>query len=131
MDEGSPTATTWSWSFPEAVQSVREARQAVTDALESAGCIDLVDDAQLIVGELSANAVLHGRSPYTVRLTHRGRVVRIEVEDRSLDLPQVTRGDITRLGGRGMAIVAAMSTRWSAERRHSGKVVWAELFAER
>lgn len=121
-----------SWSFPAAVTSVRDAREAVGTALAEMGCGELADDARLIVGELSANAVVHGHSPYTVRVERRGEVVRIEVEDRSNALPVMSSGgDLTRLGGRGMAIVAAMSERWSVEPSRSGKVVWAELLAGR
>lgn len=93
----------------------------------------LADDAEVIVSELITNAVdasvvLPDRPPIVLRLLAYEKYLVIEVWDSSpLDLEPrevVTDADC----GRGLTVVAALSTRWGRERtsfRH--KVVWAEL----
>ncbi|WP_112466781.1 ATP-binding protein [Streptomyces triticisoli] len=100
-------------------------------------------DAATIVGELTANAVTHGRVPgrdFELRLTHTpGALLRIEVSD--------TRGERRPPGpadlaptppsldetGRGLFLVDALADRWEVLDRVSrgvalpGKTVRAEL----
>ncbi len=94
---------------------------------------DLVGDAETLVSELMTNAcdasvVLPERPPVTLRLLATGASLVIEAWDQSpLDLEPRQAGADDECG-RGLAVVAALSTRWGCERtgyRH--KVVWAEL----
>jgi anti-sigma regulatory factor (Ser/Thr protein kinase) len=96
------------------------------------GC-DLSDRVALIVAELAANAVLHGRVPgrdMVLRLTHDGRRVRIEVADaRGERLPQLPYAAVPDAdSGRGLLLVDALAIRWGVDTEPGpGKRVWAEL----
>ncbi|MFB0617015.1 ATP-binding protein [Streptomyces sp. AGS-58] len=94
---------------------------------------DLSHTAQLVVAELAANAVTHGRVPgrdFELRLgllAERG-TLRIEVSD--------TRGDRTLRfldggpldeSGRGLVVVQVLATLWGVTEREVGKTVWVEL----
>ena len=95
---------------------------------------DLSDDAALIVSELvtnavTASAILPDRPPVSLRLISDGQSLRIEVQDRSPadPHPDAESSDDAE-HGRGLGVVAALSTRCGSER--SGphrKTVWAEL----
>ncbi|MFG3047967.1 ATP-binding protein [Streptomyces sp. NPDC048241] len=84
----------------------------------------------LVVAELAANAVLHGRVPgrdFEVRL-HRGdNSVRVEVSDTHPAHPKLPAPDPTAEGGRGLLLIEAVATRWgTSPRTGPGKTVWAE-----
>lgn len=77
---------------------------------------------------IDASVVLPERPPVALRLLATGKSLMIEVWDRSpLDLePREASADDEC--GRGLAVVAALSTRWGALRSgYRRKVVWAEL----
>ncbi|MBL1095702.1 ATP-binding protein [Streptomyces coffeae] len=99
-----------------------------------------VHTAALLVAELAANAVQHGRLPgrdfllalfLTQSMT--GPVtLRIEVADcRGERLPgpaPAAPPGVWEEHGRGLLIVESLATRWGVEpRRPSGKTVWAEI----
>jgi anti-sigma regulatory factor (Ser/Thr protein kinase) len=90
----------------------------------------------LVVGELAANAVRHGRVPghgFGLRLTldEPAGLVRVEVADAAAAKrppasapPSCPGGE----SGRGLLLVEALAVRWgSAPRRPVGKTVWAEV----
>jgi anti-sigma regulatory factor (Ser/Thr protein kinase) len=94
---------------------------------------DLSDDAALIISELVTNAVtasaaLPGR-PVSLRLVSDGQCLRIEVQDHSpADLRPEAEGSDDAEHGRGLGVVAALSTRSGSERTAPArKTVWAEL----
>ncbi|MFC9324548.1 ATP-binding protein [Kitasatospora sp. NPDC057015] len=145
-----PTTTTAprSWQFTSSWRGVRLARLTVTEQLAQWGWpveTDTAQNAALIVAELAANAVLHGRLPgrdFGVRVgvvaPLPGRpgpsTVRIEVSDSRGDrLPAPRTGpapdpDPGAESGRGLVLVDALAARWgSVPRPPSGKTVWAEL----
>lgn len=87
-----------------------------------------VHSVQLAVTELTTNAMLHGRPPVLIRLIHLGRSIRVEVEDSGQQLPVLGTHDPDSMTGRGLAVVAALSSAWGIDAgRGRGKVVWAEL----
>ena len=109
------------------------ARLHAVHVLHEWGLRHLGEDAALIVSELITNSVdasvvLPERPPVTLRLLATENTLVIEAWDHSpLDLEprQADSGDEC---GRGLAVVAALSTRWGCERTgHRRKVVWAEL----
>ena len=57
--------------------------------------------------------------------------MRIEVVDDALGLPQAAVVPASAQRGRGLALVAALSSRWGYEKKPRGKRVWAELPARR
>jgi anti-sigma regulatory factor (Ser/Thr protein kinase) len=94
---------------------------------------DLVADAEMLVSELMTNAadasiILPERPPVALRLFVTGTSLVIEAWDQSpLDLaPRDAAPDDEC--GRGLTVVAALSTRWGCERTgYRRKRVWAEL----
>ncbi|MET9656221.1 ATP-binding protein [Streptomyces sp. NPDC006510] len=101
---------------------------------------DLTERAELVVAELAANAVLHGFVPgRSFRLTLRfdaspGRL-RVDVTDARGERPprfphEDAASGALHAGGRGLALVAALSDRWETlPHPPSGKTVRAELTA--
>ena len=116
--------------FPAEPTAATEARRLVGGAV---GCWghegSLVADAELVVTELAANAILHSRMPFRVSVHRYGPVVRIAVHDGAAALPAVLEADPESLTGRGIRLVSAVSRRWGVEVSPDGKTVWAELGA--
>jgi PAS domain S-box-containing protein len=107
--------------------AVREARRSVVSELVSRGLGALAEDAGLAVGELVANAVLHGEAPIRVRLHRRGAGVRLSVADASSVMPEALDAGPEQTVGRGIMIVEAVSARWGWQPRADGKIVWCDL----
>ena len=112
------------WVLPADSTSAAEARRLVRETLSGQPACD---DAELVASELAANVVAHAHPPATLRLDV-GDAVRITVTSRS-GVTEPTAGPAAGApsGGRGLALVAAVSTEWGW-RRDGGLVsVWAEL----
>lgn len=99
---------------------------------------DASDAVALIVAELAANAVTHGRVPgrdFELRLSLVGGSVRVEVTDTHSGPPSppgprgVARPGSLDEHGRGLVLVAALADRWEVLERKpaSGKTVRAEV----
>ncbi|MEU6226329.1 ATP-binding protein [Streptomyces sp. NPDC047042] len=90
------------------------------------------DTVVLLVAELAANSVLHGRVPgrdFALFLSHDDRqgVLRIEVTDTHPALPVRRAPGLEEDRGRGLLLVDALATCWGvSERPGPGKTVWAE-----
>lgn len=119
-------------TLPCLAESARAARHLVRTALTDWGMDELIDDGALLVTELVANAAMHTRSPtMTVAVKHPFlELVRIEVGDRCPALPLRRTANDDEAGGRGLALVDALSFRWGTEAEPQGKRVWAELKVE-
>jgi anti-sigma regulatory factor (Ser/Thr protein kinase) len=114
--------------FPWTSRSPRHARHFVVRALEQWGAGGgLVDDAALVVTELTTNALLHARSASTVKLSMSRDAVWISVADSAPTLPQPRLPHPFESSGRGLSLIAAVAAEWGAELVSDGKVVWAEL----
>jgi DNA-binding response OmpR family regulator len=116
--------------LPKDLASVGEARRHVNERLLDLGRDDLLDVARLVVSELAANAVTHANSRYEVAVTCPGATVRIAVRDFGPGIPAPGPPELALEHGRGLLLVAAMSSAWGVEPRADGKVVWAELRGE-
>ncbi|MFJ6484483.1 MULTISPECIES: ATP-binding protein [unclassified Streptomyces] len=88
-------------------------------------------DAGLLVAELAANAVVHGRVPgrdFELRMTLLEGVLRIEVSDARRDRRPAVRPHAHQAeSGYGLRIVDALAADWGVTDRLIGKTVWAEL----
>ncbi|MGH3312489.1 MAG: ATP-binding protein, partial [Streptomyces sp.] len=90
------------------------------------------DALTLIVAELTANAVQHGRVPgrdFHMALNADSVAVRVEVTDtRSERAPIAAAPSNDRDTGRGLVLVDALATRWDWHPRADGpgKTVWAQ-----
>lgn len=114
--------------LPRRLVAVPRARQLADEALTSAGGAG--DDLALVITELVANAVRHGRGRrISLRLQADGRSVRVEVENRRwTTLPRRRLPSDVRPTGRGLALVAACSRDWGVEAEGRGLTrVWAEV----
>lgn len=123
--------------LPASPPSVRLARSWVAEVLQDIGREDLVDAARLGVSELVTNALIHSQPPLSVRVRGTVSHPRIEVVDSSPVPPQRTSlvpepedvddSNVTTFG-RGLDLVAMMSSRWGSDLAHDGrsKSVWFE-----
>jgi len=79
---------------------------------------------ELLTSEVVANAVLHGREPLRLDVRCAPGEVVVAVLDGSGAPPVETHVDAEATGGRGVALVAALSHAWGWEPVPSGKRVW-------
>ncbi|MFI9362265.1 ATP-binding protein [Kitasatospora sp. NPDC053057] len=92
----------------------------------------IAEDVVLVVAELVGNAMLHGGGPLELVLDLTGARLRIEVSDRTADLPAPHEPHHPALpGGHGLFIVQRTADRWGAEPHALGKTIWAEFDASR
>ncbi|MEU2712376.1 ATP-binding protein [Streptomyces sp. NPDC007205] len=111
-------------------RGARLARLLATEQLRSWGIP--LDPAELIVAELAANAVTHGRvagRDFRLTLYAVGDTLRIEVTDTRGDrLPQPTHPAPDAGSGRGLLLVEALADKWGvAPGLPPRKTVWAEV----
>lgn len=113
------------WQLPSEPGSIARARHAVVRTSHAWELGD-ASNAELVVSELVANAVLHGWGRVTLRLHDTGEGLRIEVEDSNPTPPVATEGHPGRIGGFGMRIVERLAD-WGWRPSRGGKVVWARV----
>jgi anti-sigma regulatory factor (Ser/Thr protein kinase) len=114
-------------TFSGGLSSVREARRFLTSMLEEWGTDDYEFAAPQVLSELATNAALHARSSYTVEVHLDGGCLQIQVTDGSPRLPRVRRYAADATTGRGMGLVAALSSAWGTTTNGTGKTVWARV----
>jgi anti-sigma regulatory factor (Ser/Thr protein kinase) len=103
------------------------ARSFTREALTAWGVEDLLDQAMLIVSELTTNAERHGRTPangrsredehvdeITLTIALQADVVGIEVEDNSPEPPAPRIASLYASSGRGLQLVSAAADTWAA-----------------
>ncbi|MFF4565725.1 ATP-binding protein [Streptomyces sp. NPDC001435] len=127
--------------FSATRRGARLARRLATHRLDDWGVpygSPAADTVALVVAELAANAVLHGRVPgrdfeLRLRCDRTAGVVRVEVADTHPGRPECPEprrpgaDPADADGGRGLLLVAAVATRWGVDDRSGpGKTVWAE-----
>jgi hypothetical protein len=105
------------------------ARGAVREALDRWKLAHLADDALLVTTELVQNTLRHTGAGGVLVVRRTAGALRIEVADGSSSPPTVRAPDPSRVGGRGLSIVAAVARAWGtlSQAGQSGKIVWAEL----
>lgn len=113
------------WLLPGEPASIGRARHALVRTAATWG-IDDVSNAELVMSELVANAVMHGWGHVTLRLLDTGDGLRIEVEDANPAPPVATDGHPGRVGGFGIQIVARLAD-WGWRPTSTGKLVWAKV----
>ncbi|WP_244328904.1 ATP-binding protein [Streptomyces marokkonensis] len=134
------TTTTREAQFASTPRGARLARRLSVRWMEEWGHPPESDAAcavALVVGELAANAVQHGRVPgrdFRLGLVHDepSGLVRVEVADAASGKrrPPVAPPSACPEGesGRGLFLVDVLAERWGWEPRHPvGKTVWAEV----
>ena len=110
-------------SVPRSVASVRHFARAACGGLPRG----TADTVELLVSEIATNALVHGAGDVRVRVNVSGGTVRVEVDDGGTALPTLREASPTAEGGRGLALVVAMSSGWGVAPRPGGKTVWFEV----
>jgi len=113
------------WSLPSEPSSIGRARHAVVRTCH-AWDMPNAANAELVVSELVANAVLHGFGHVSLQLYDTGDGLRIEVEDGNPAPPIATDGHPGRVGGFGIKIVERLAD-WGWRPSARGKLVWAKV----
>ncbi|WP_329526289.1 ATP-binding protein [Streptomyces sp. NBC_01462] len=133
------TVRVFTLRFSATPRGARLARHLALDQLHTWGVphgTDASDTAAVIVAELAANAVTHGRVPgrdFELRLSLVTGSVRIEVTDtregpRPPGPGAVPPADPLGEQGRGLVLVEALAARWEVlDREPPGKTVRAEI----
>lgn len=102
----------------------------IRELLHAWGQTDLVEDAQLVVTELVANAVQHAAdSPTFTLLVCSGRhgAIDLALTDGSTITPIIRELSPDHPTGRGMRLVQSLTSSWGAKVLPTGKQVWVEL----
>ncbi|WP_235968169.1 ATP-binding protein [Streptomyces mesophilus] len=124
------TARTFTQRFSGTRRGARLARLLAVEQLRSWDVP--FGDAEAVLAELAANAVLHGHVPgrdFEVRLVLGADTLRIEVDDTRPDRhPDEQPPSPDGESGRGLLIVGALAGSWGVvEGPAPRKTVWAEL----
>jgi len=106
--------------------SSRAARRFVRGAL-AAEDDAVITDVELLVSELVTNAIVHASSAPRLEVTVSPASVHIAVHDRDPSMPSIREPGGAKPGGRGLRLVDQLASRWGAEPRDDGKVVWFEI----
>jgi anti-sigma regulatory factor (Ser/Thr protein kinase) len=119
-----------SWKLNPTQDGLSLARDVVSQTLTTWDMPTLVDDIVIIVSELITNAVTHvPHGTITLTLRAAGRCLGGEVCDGGgvFKIPEQCLPDDEAESGRGLHIVAALSTRWGIDPLQGephGKTVW-------
>jgi anti-sigma regulatory factor (Ser/Thr protein kinase) len=115
--------------LPADLSAARRGRAFVRSRMcpEHAG--DVLDRALLVMSELIVNAVEHGSPPVRAWVDCRSGVLRLEVSDGSAVEPQLSTPGVDAESGRGVALVAVVSSAWGVRPGPGGKTVWCDLSA--
>jgi anti-sigma regulatory factor (Ser/Thr protein kinase) len=112
--------------------SVSEARNFTRSHLVRHSLDWLVEDVGLVASELATNAVKHAHTPFTVTLSAGDGLVLLDVQDGSTSSAVQGAPAVMDMGGRGLALVDALSTDWGSNVGGDGtKTVWASFAASR
>ena len=132
MHEYTSTVRIWELTCPGFLEEVGRVRRWIRDVLSDS---PRVDDAALIVTELSTNALLHSdsgnssRAFFSLTLTHAPDLITISVTDfgGSSSRPHIQHPNTRILHGRGLALVAALAEHLEVRGGTDGHTVIATL----
>lgn len=112
-------------SFPCQPEAIAEARRFVRDSLAGHPS-ETIEIAELMTSELASNCVRHAQTGFDLVVRSAGEI-RIESHDRGPGSPSVRSPTPREAAGRGLQIVAAMSSDWGVVPTAEGKQVWFTL----
>jgi|GEM_PF-1726391 len=115
------------WDLPHDLPIVGKARAMASETLAAWALHHLVDDVALVVGELLANAIVHGEPVVRLSLWADADEFQVQVTDRGPGQPRHLTLDPESLHGRGLTIVRALAhdTGVTPLPDRPGKTVWA------
>lgn len=115
-------------SFPAEPSSVRDARRFLRAFLRNADRMDLAEQAEVALSEVATNAILHAHTGFEVTLQLTGGRLRVDVLDRSPQVPVQRAYGAEAATGRGLGLVAALTSDRGVEvLGATGKAVWYVL----
>lgn len=119
-------------ALPPDESGARVARARVRRALADWGLHAIEPSVTLVVSELVTNGFLHAGGSVDLVVSADAERLHISVADNEARaVPQELRVGPTEPGGRGMAIVADLTSRWGVVRQRPdgqpGKIVWCEI----
>ena len=113
------------WDLPADSAIVAEARRVATAQLEEWGLPDAAFVTELVVSELVTNAIRYGSPPIQLRLIYDKSLI-CEVSDGNSTSPHLRRARTFDEGGRGLLLVAQLTTNWGTRHTPGGKTIWTE-----
>lgn len=121
-------------AFAPELDSPGRARRLVTARLRQWGHEPaFMDEAALVISELTTNAVLHAESSFSIVVRARDSRLYIAVQDKRPLTTLAREQGLTVQPGHGLSIVDTLCTCWGVKEGvdedggGEGKVVWAEL----
>jgi anti-sigma regulatory factor (Ser/Thr protein kinase) len=113
-------------SFPSQASAVAAARAFVMGVVPHFAQATR-SRVELMVSELSTNAVKHAQTAFNVTVVTSGDEVRVEVNDEDEHSPVLRDPAPTDSGGRGLVIVHALADEWGVDIHDGDKTVWFSL----
>jgi anti-sigma regulatory factor (Ser/Thr protein kinase) len=117
--------------LPRRVEAPAAARKALASLNSDLHLISAarLSDAQLMVTELVANAVLHGEDDVSMRVSASSDTLRVEVRDAGprFELGALPSPSTEHAGGWGLRIVELLAHRWGVEGQGDRVRVWFEV----
>lgn len=108
-------------------------RKAAAAQLDQWGMREAADEAELLVTELATNVIKHvgeGTSATLILELQRERL-RVEVHDKSREIPSLRTAGCDEECGRGLYLLAALAVDWGTVLTAAGKSVWCEVSLDR
>ena len=125
IEDPQPAAGALVTEFSPDLEAPRHARAVLRATLrERHFSEDLIERSVLAVSELTANAVLHARTPFRLLVQPLTSSLWIGVEDQA---PLSDRNQVIGRSPHGLGLIAALALRWGVTPRNTGKLLWAEL----
>jgi len=118
------------WVYPPILAATTEARRRLIGQLRAWGIAGQgVESVVLVAHELVTNAVEHARTGLELMVSFDGADVVVEVHDQSPRDPRLQPFNPSAARGRGLQMVAALSTSWDCVRDACGKTIRAVILA--
>ena len=115
-------------SLPAGPAAVAEARSQVAAAIHSWDIPVDVDVAVLLTSELVTNAIRHeAGTTIMLAVTCICGQLRVDVHDTACSMPVLMDAPADAEAGRGLMLVASLSTDWGVHRTRTGKAVYFTL----
>ncbi|WP_240135151.1 SpoIIE family protein phosphatase [Streptomyces sp. MUM 178J] len=124
---GIDTGSVASWELTLDPREARRARLLVRDQLAAWGLHAVADTAELLVGEVTANAVRHAKGARATLRVVRADALVCELADEDPALPALLDAGPDDELGRGLHVVSALAREWGTSHTPEGKTVWFEL----
>lgn len=113
------------WRLSRKPTAAREAREHAREQLHAWQLGEMAEVTELLVSELVTNALTHAEGQIRLRLIRSSNLI-CEVSDGTATTPRVRRALETDEGGRGLALVSSLATRWGTRYTAQGKTLWVE-----